>query len=195
MPVVHKRINRPAKASSGWYSEDQKLAAFALYMSLGNMAEVGEQLKINIKTLYKWKYSPWWKEQIRELEQGNKIKLGTKVSKLLSKSTLQLEDRLDNGNLVWNPTKRELERRPLTSKEIVEIFRSSVQAQEMVDRTNELLDGKDLKEQRAAEQMAKLNAIAQKLGVRESTPQVIDVQPIVKEITNGILEESIQEGA
>lgn len=177
MPVKHYRVNRPVKAESGWYSEDQKLEAFALYLTLGNMVEVSNQLKINIKTLYKWKYSDWWKNQLKELEQGNKIKLGTKVSKLLSKSTLNLEDRLDNGNLVWNPSKRELERRPLTSKEVVEIFKASIQAQEMVDKANTAFEQLESKEARAQEQLNKLKEIADKLGVKTTPPAVIDVVP------------------
>lgn len=190
MPVKHYRVNRPVKAESGWYSEDQKLQAFALYLTLGNMVEVGNQLNINLKTLYKWKYSDWWKEQLKELEQGNKIKLGTKVSKLLSKSTLNLEDRLDNGNLIYNPKSRELERRPLSSKEVVEIFRASVQAQEMVDKANEAFNNRDLKELKAQEQLDKLKEIAEKLGVKP-TPAVIEL----KENDDGIFQEPIQEQA
>ena len=195
MPVKHYRVNRPVKAEVGWYSEDQKLEAFALYLTLGNMVEVSNQLKINLKTLYKWKYSDWWKEQLKELEQGNKIKLGTKVSKLLSKSSINLEDRLDNGNLVWNPSTRELERRPLSSKEVVEIFRASVQAQEMVDKANEAFNNRDLKELKAQEQLDKLKEIAEKLGVKPA-PLVIDVEPVVTQSDTGVqpIEEDNENG-
>lgn len=189
MPTKTIRVPRK-KGERGWYTEKQKLDAFALYLTLGNMYEVSRRLDIEIKTLYSWKYSPWWKEQYRELEAGNKIKLGTKVSGILSKASSELEDRLDNGNLIYNPKTKELERRPLQVKELVDIVRAGVQTQESVDRALEALTDRDQRDARALEAERKLKEIHRMLSEGpKPTKQVveyIDVTPIEVKNDNAI---------
>lgn len=190
MPVKKIRVPRK-RGERGWYTEKQKLDAFALYLNLGNMEEVGRQLDIEIKTLYSWKYSPWWKEQYKELEQGNKIKLGTKVSGLLSKASSELADRLENGRFIWNRETKTLERRPLETKDLVEIMRVGVQTQDSVDRALDALDQRDQRDARAAAQLEKLEKIARMLS-QKTEPLVIDVKPEEEVIENGILGESVR---
>lgn len=183
MPVKKYRVDkRPGDV--GWHSEKQKLEALSLYLTLGNMTLVQEKLNIPISTLWKWKYSPWWKEQIAELEQGNRIKLGTKVSNILSKASIDLEDRLSNGKFVFNKTTNELERRPLETREVVEIMRVGVATQEMIDKAQEAYENRDQREKKAQEQLDKLEKIAKMLGANLEPPKVIDVVPIKEEDKN-----------
>ena len=181
MPVQTLRVDKkPGEA--GWHSEKQRLEAFALYMTLGNMTLVSDKLNIPVKTLYKWKYSPWWKQQIQELEQGNRIKLGTKIANILSKASVSLEDRLDNGDLYFDYKTKTLERRPMSTKNITEIMRAGVAVQDMVIKAEEAFERKDNMDKKQQEQINKLNEIARMLSGRKEEPKVIDV--ITEEIQN-----------
>lgn len=189
MPTVTRRVAKKP-GQPGWHSEEQKLQAFTLWLALGNLSEVGQRLDIPYKTIQKWKYSDWWKNQYKELEQGNKLKLGTKVSNILDKCGTNLEDRLDNGNFFYNRETKTLERRPLTTKEVVDIMRAATATQELVDKANANFIERDNREARAAELTGRLERIAKMLEGPKEPPQIIDVE-VIEEKHNGIFQESV----
>ena len=192
MPVKHVRIDKPAGVKHGWWSEKQRMEAFTLYLTLGNMNLVSDKLGIPVKTLTKWKYSPWWKEQFVEFENGNKIKLGTKVSNLLSKASVSLEDMLDNGNMYYDFKTKSIARKPLTAREVVEIMRVGVQTSDLVEKARTAYELRDQRDQKAQEQLDKLEKIAKMLTNKViEPPALIDVEP---NIETGVFENAEQSG-
>lgn len=176
MPIkyIRKDVDRSAKDTSGRFSEKQKLEAFVLYLKIGNIREVGRILNIDYNTLYKWKYSPWWKKQYQELELGNKVKFGSKISGILDKSVDKLDDLLDNGNYWFNFKTKTVERKPLTAKEVTEIMNTAVKAQESNEVAREAILAREHQEANEIALKARLEGLARLLaGV--PTAQVVEV--------------------
>lgn len=192
MPVAKIRIDKkPGEA--GWHSEKQRLEALALFLTSGSIAYVSEALKISEKTLWRWKYEPWWKERVREIEQGNNLRISSKVTNILSKGTDALDDRLTNGNFFFNKETRTLERKPLSSREIVEIVKAGVGVNDSVNKSKAILESQDLREKQAQATLTKLQEIANKLNYKRPH-KVIDVE-VVDEESEKITEETNNKNA
>jgi uncharacterized protein YjcR len=179
MPVKKYRVDKPKGAKHGWWSEKQRMEAFTLYLTLGSLVLVSEKLGIPAKTLVKWKASDWWKNELTEFENGNKVKLGTKVSNLLSKASVSLEDMLDNGNMYYDFKTKSIARKPLTAREVVEIMRVGVQTSDMVEKARMAYEERDQRTQKAQEQIEKLERIAKMLTNKQvnEAPALIDLEP------------------
>lgn len=108
--------------------------------------------------------------------------MGTKIANILSKASVSLEDRLDNGDLYFDYKTKTLERRPMSTKNITEIMRAGVAVQDMVIKAEEAFERKDNMDKKQQEQINKLNEIARMLSGRKEEPKVIDVIP--EEIQN-----------
>lgn len=165
------------------YSEKEKQSAFILYLSKGNLREVGRILNIDYNLLYKWKYSPWWKKQYQELELGNKIKFGSKISNILDKSVDKLDDILENGNYYFNFKTKTVERKPLTAKEVAEVLKTAVQAQDLNDKAREAIEQRDSQEAAQEALKQRLDNLAKMLaGTKANKPEPVVIEAEFTEV-------------
>ena len=115
MPVKSKRRTPSDKRKQ--YSDGQKIEAVTTYLMLGSLTLVASTLKININTLKLWKKSEWWKEVEADLRIQEDLQLSKRMQKIVERSLDVVEDRLENGDFVYDQKSGHLRRKPVAMKD------------------------------------------------------------------------------
>lgn len=110
-----KRKRRKKDSVKKWYSDEQKLEAVKCWLVTGNLAQTAAALAIPLPTLKTWKYSNWWKDLVSEIKTEKSLQLSNKLRKIAEKALDATEDRVDNGDYVYDQKLGKLVRKPLNA--------------------------------------------------------------------------------
>lgn len=105
-----------AKTNKSW-SDKQKLEAVQSWLLLGNLALTSRVLGIPEVTLRLWKTTDWWKTTVAELKAQEDIQMSARLKKIVDASLMAVEDRLLNGDLMYDQKSGELIRKPVNIRD------------------------------------------------------------------------------
>lgn len=108
---------RPVDASGRNWSDSQKLECVTTYLSLGNLALTSRLLKIPEMTIRMWKQKDWWKEIEAELRQQETLELNVRLKKIIESTLATTEDRLANGDFIYDNRLGQMVRKPVSMKD------------------------------------------------------------------------------
>jgi len=171
------------------YSLDKKLEVVSLFMLLGNMRVVSEQMNIPYDTLCEWKRSDWWPELVEQVRKQRKNKTNKAVTALIEQSLEVMEDRLQNGDFIVNQKTGEIIRKPVGIKEATTIATTLLQRQIQLEELEQKLEHR---EESAQEVLSLIAKQFQKLKKNNATDIAF------KELDNALhdqREERLQEGS
>lgn len=100
------------------WSDSQKLEAVTTYLALGNLALSSRVLGIPEMTLREWKNKEWWKEVEGELRVQDDIQLSSRLKRIIESSITATEDRLANGDWIFNSKDGCLMRKPVALRDV-----------------------------------------------------------------------------
>lgn len=133
---VPSRKKRPLSGVNNMhYSDSQKLEAVTTYLALGNLVLTASVLKIPEVTLRLWKSKDWWKDIEGELRVQEDIQLSSRLKRIIESTLSATEDRIKNGDWIYNNKTGELQRKPVNMRDVHKV------TMDMVDK-REHLDGK-----------------------------------------------------
>jgi hypothetical protein len=121
---LNARNGRPRTgmaAKNKWWSEDDRIRAASVYAITGNAQRTSEITKIPAGTIRQWKTQQWWPQVLDRVRTEHDDELDAKISKVIEKTLNQVEDRVDNGDWVYDsraPEGQQLKRVPMKGKEI-----------------------------------------------------------------------------
>lgn len=136
MPVKTVRTYKDPKAKRGWYHDNQRMEAVKAYCLLGKMTLVAATTRIPEDTLRHWKMQDWWKEAEEEFRRSSKIELSGKLSKIIDRTLLALEDRIENGDFFFNPVLKTWERKPVNANVLQRVTSDLIDKQEILDKSS-----------------------------------------------------------
>jgi hypothetical protein len=116
------------------YSDSQKIEAVTTYLALGELKLTANVLKIPEITLKVWKQKDWWKEIENDLRTQEDLQLSVRLQKIINKSFDQVEDRLSNGDFIYDQKTGQLVRKPVSMKDAHKV------AVDLVDKRRVLID-------------------------------------------------------
>lgn len=119
--------------NSHW-SDKQKYEAVALYRLVGSLRAVANTLGIPEITVKKWHLQDWWKEYEEEVRQSARAELTGKMKKVADKAIKVVEDRLENGEWIFDQKRGELKRRPIGAHVANQILKDSVDRQILIEK-------------------------------------------------------------
>lgn len=152
-PVPHNMRNQ--------YSWDKRMEVVSRYMLLGNVRVVSEQTGVANGIIYEWKKSDWWPEMVEQLRRQAKSKTNNSLTKVIENSLEIVQERLENGDFIFNNKTGEVMRKPVGIKEagIIanNLIQRQVQIEQLMEKTNE--GGESVKEtlELLAKEFQKLN--------------------------------------
>ena len=136
------------------WSREQKLNAVSIYLSIGNMSQVSEITKIPLHTLNSWKASDWFKSAYAEFRDQGTLVMSAKMKKIIEKSMLAIEDRLDLGDAQYNQKTGEMARVPVKAQVALRITKDLLEQQKALETSSS--DTKEL-EKTIDERLLKLS--------------------------------------
>lgn len=106
-----------AHTSGQWWSEAKKLETVTTYLVLGKVPLVAASTGVPEGTVRRWMIEPWWKDMVEQVRQDSDQELDAKLENRLQKVLDLVQDRLDNGDYMFDPKKGVFVRRPVSLKD------------------------------------------------------------------------------
>lgn len=128
-----RRRSVHAETNKHW-SDSQKIEAVTTYLALGNLVLTSSVLKIPEMTLRGWKQKDWWKEVEIELSVQENLQLSTRLKKIIETTITATEDRIQNGDWLYDSKIGELVRKPVNLKDVHRV------TMDFIDKREHLLD-------------------------------------------------------
>lgn len=165
---------RAISATKKSWSDEQKLELIKMYLMTGNLALSAASLKIPEHTARKWKGSNWWKEREHELRVQKDFKVSARLEKIIEKSLIAVEDRLDNGDFFFNRDTQAVERRPVSMQAAHKVAVDLMERKDVLDKRAEAGDTQEIAVDKFIQLAEKFASLAQK--TQEKPPvEVTDV--------------------
>ena len=124
--------------SSGYrYTAQQKVDIVAQYMATGNLRQVARLNNMHYNMLVNWKREPWWGKVEKEIKLQKKAERKSKVDRIVNKALDAVEDRIDNGDFVYDQKTGEILRKPVSLKEVRGVANDMLQRQIDVDKLSQ----------------------------------------------------------
>lgn len=127
--VIHKR-DIPTKNPGGrprtgggsrkvpyWHEKD-RIRAASVYGVTGKITKVVEITGIPAETLRRWKQEPWWNEVIDRIKVEKDEDFDQRLTNIIERSMDEIEDRLENGDSVYDNKTGKILKKPMGGKEI-----------------------------------------------------------------------------
>lgn len=143
MPIIVRRVDKKTPGN-GWWSEKERYQAASAFVVIGNYRLTAAATNIPEETIRRWALTDWWKEALDEIRKSSKIELTGKMSNVIQKTLLQLEDRVENGDYFYNPKTGKFERKPINASVASKI------TSELISKT--LVLEKDITQERVSDE-------------------------------------------
>ena len=175
-----KRRAVTAKTNRSW-SDSQKIEAVTTYLALGNLALAGRVLKIPEQTLRLWKQKDWWKDVEHELRLEENLQLSSRLQKIIEGSLAVTEDRISNGDYVYDNKTGSMIRKPVSMKDAHKV------AMDMINKREDLTNQRPVQMSNEAleDRLAKLAKQFEEIAARATQPVIEVTDVLIGELENG----------
>lgn len=125
-----KALRRHTK--KGWYSDDQKTHAAALYAASGSIGQVAELAGLPKSTIRGWLNEPWWKAIQDEIRIENNSKIEAKMNNILETAVDQIADRIENGNQQLDQKTGRLINIPVSLRDLTQVTATIIEKRQTI---------------------------------------------------------------
>ena len=101
----------------GWWSDKKKVEVVTAYLILGKSSLVAATTGVPEGTVRVWKQQPWWKEMVISIQTESDQELDAKLAKNIERALSVVNDRLENGDFLYDPKTGEFIRKPVSLKD------------------------------------------------------------------------------
>lgn len=119
IPLVNQggRPRRYGHKKHKWHSEEDRIKAATVYAITGNSKRVEEITSIPSYVVRRWKTEPWWSQVIDRIRQEADDELDVKFTGIIDQTIDVINDRLANGDYIYDMRNQQMIRRPVSGKE------------------------------------------------------------------------------
>lgn len=137
------------------YSEKQRYEAVVLYKMIGNLTNVAKHMGIPVQTLHLWHTQDWWNEAEEEIRVESRSKLGKNLQGIVDKAFKEVEDRLENGDWIYDQKQGKMIRKPLGGHTVNQILKDSLDKTFFLEKLKKE-EKKDVNQEQISETLLKL---------------------------------------
>lgn len=170
---VPSKRRRAVSAGGHRWSDSQKLEAVTTYLALGNLVLTSSVLKIPEMTLRAWKQTQWWKEIEEDLKVQDDLQLSTRLKNIIESTLAATEDRIKNGNFIYDNRTGTLVRKPVDLKDVHRV------TMDMVEKRDSILN-KQPNSVPLEQTAARLEKLAKKFEDMANGVKTIEVTDVIQ---------------
>lgn len=163
------------------YTDKEKLNAVCVFAVAGNSRRVAEITKIPECTIRAWKTTEWWNDAMSRIITEQDEELNSKLTKLVDKAVDAVNDRLENGNYVYNPKLDKLIRKPVDAKELAIVTAISIDKRQ-------LLRGQPTSRIERISQDERLEKLSKQFQNFANAKEIVQEAEIIEEIEEELIE-------
>ena len=169
------------RKQSRWTRSEKKAQVVTAYLTLGNSKMVEAATGIKAGTVRAWKTTSWWKDMEAVIRDEENLALDVKLSAIVGKTLDLLDDRVTNGDFLYDPKKGQLIRKPLNAHVANKVLSDTFDRRQVLRRKNV---EENVNSVRPEDFLLRLASEFVKIARGDKTP-VIDVEVVkpLEEIT------------
>jgi len=152
---------RAVGATNKFWSDNQKIEAVALYLTLGNVALVSATLKIPDQTLRNWRAQAWWNEVANELRVQDNIQFSASAKRIIDKSMEALADRLEHGDWIYDQKTGKLRRKPVSMRDAYQVAHGMIEKKILLDKAEQVVENPASLEEKLNKLMERFTELAE----------------------------------
>lgn len=134
--VADRRKSAPVKGKvagrRNHFTEKEKLNAVCVFAVAGNSRRVAEITGIPEGTIRSWKTTEWWHDAINRIHTEQDEELNTKLTKLIDNAVAGVNDRIENGDYIYDARKGVLVRKPVSAKDLTVVTAIAVDKRQLL---------------------------------------------------------------
>lgn len=111
-----------------WHSDAKKIEAVTTWLVLGKSNLVAAAVDVPEGTIRQWRTQPWWNELVAQIQIESDQELDAKLAHRIDKALALINDRLENGDFLYDPKTSAFIRKPLGARDVWRI------GNEMIDK-------------------------------------------------------------
>ncbi len=119
------------------YTDKEKLEAVKTYLMTGSALGTAAALGIHRNTMNVWVHSQWFKELLEQFKRETSLKLSSRLKKIATNALDLVEDRLENGDWIYDQKAGELRRKPVSIRDGHKIAKDFVETSIALDKKQE----------------------------------------------------------
>jgi transposase-like protein len=128
--VIKKQVNRAIGHKFAEWSPEQKLDAVIKYLETGSIKQTSDILSIPYHTVRNWRYEDWWHKAERSCREELNMEAEVKLRGVAKSAAKELEDRLSQGEVVYNFKTDTFKRVPVRAAVVNQILKTSMEKQQ-----------------------------------------------------------------
>lgn len=184
--AVYIRKKKTVPNQPGWWDDKKKLEAVTTYLATGTLAMTGAIINVPIETLRNWKRTDWWKQYIEDLQYEDNLQLDSKLEKIMNKSLDAVIDRIENGDVMYDPRTGKQVRIPAKLRDVQKVTNDIIDKRQLLRKVSKPQEQKT--EQVTADHLIQLaQAFAQ--FANKNIPPPIEVNIVDAEIVQDAIPE------
>lgn len=171
---------RPKNADKRKWSDTQKVEAVQTYMQLGTVKLTAQKLGISEHTVYYWQGTQWWKDIIRDIKAQERLLLTNRMRGIRDKSLDIVEERLQNGDFIYDQKTGKMKRKPMQAKDVHKIAIDMIKEQIEIEKQEEHILNQDSIEEKLEKLAKSFEQLANKNNLEniQVSDDIIDVEAI-----------------
>ncbi len=177
MPIKYykrKVGKKPGDVKQAQWSDKQKFDTVAAYMVIGNIKATAEATGVPPDTIKYWKAQEWWKDYEGQIRQQTRVQVSGKLLKVIEKAFKVVEDRLENGDWLFNSRTGEIRRVGVSAKTAGDILHKSIDRQVVLEK---IQSEPEMKEEAIIDRLKSIEQRLIQASKIRPKAQVIDVEP------------------
>lgn len=188
------KIRSVEAATNKSWSDKQKLEAVQSWLLLGNLALTSRILAIPEVTLRVWKSSEWWKNAVEEIRLQDDMQMSARLKKIVDASLMAVEDRLINGDLMYDQKTGEMVRKQVNMRDAHKVAVDLMDKKALLDKTAVPAQEEQKDEDRLLKLAEKFADFVTKKKEPLPMAEVVDVEVKEQDAVHEEWEEGLQTG-
>jgi len=118
----------------GEWPVEKKIEVVTKFLALGNLRLVAELSGISYDTIRDWQKTSWWKDMENEIRVSRNIQQDSKLTRIIDKALDSIEDRIENGEHVFDQRTGQVVRRPVALRDVNTTANTLMQRQAILEK-------------------------------------------------------------
>ena len=128
-----KRQDITQKDRHVWANKKRE-EALAIWLATGSIKEASVQTNVPLNTVASWHQSQWWKDRVKQIHQEADDRMDVKLTKAMDKALDGLLDRVQNGEMVYDPRTGKIRQVPAKLRDLNMAFTSIMDKRQLLRR-------------------------------------------------------------
>lgn len=131
---IREKKLKAGKQGVRW-PEKKRMEVVATYLSTGSNSMTSAITGVPTASIEYWKRQEWWKKALEDLQDEDDIKTNAKLEKVLEKSYEAVLDRLENGDVMYDPRTGKHVRIPAKLRDVHKVTTDMLDKKQLLRKT------------------------------------------------------------